>query len=246
MPPSRIDPRLAEEQLAAALHNGILAIQTNTGSCTAGDITAHLVEQLTSGLLSEPTAAASASARNGQLDVDALVQTHYDVESTVNNTKAQVRFTPGLAASGLARGEHLDIRAEVSLKYRVELRFQCALFSQSDGADWFLAFTESDKSWLESAKTLKAPVGGLVTELAHERDHRSGLEPVVEAARHVAAMRALWVLGAARRQLASASTRALAARAAFDRYGYAAADLDRLAARLRQLAGEEDLMLIGW
>ncbi|WP_328373049.1 hypothetical protein OG800_49575 (plasmid) [Streptomyces sp. NBC_00445] len=246
MSPSPVAPRLAEEQLTAALHHGIQTIQRNRGSCTVDDVTAFLVEQLTAGLLREAAAPEQASALSGQLDVDALVQAHYDIETTVSTSDARVRFTPGLAASSLTHGEHLDIRAEASLKYRVDLRFECGLASTDGGATWSLAFTKADKEWLDSSKAMKVPVGERVTALVHDPEHRTGLEPIVEAARNVAAMRALSLLKAAREQLARAGCQALAARAVFDRYDCAAGDLDRLRNRLGQLASERNRGLIGW
>lgn len=231
--------------MAAALRNGILTIQKHTGSCTAEDITTYLVQQLTAGLLRE-TAPEQAPATPGQLDVDALVQEHYDVDTTVIRSNARFRFTPGLASSGLANGEHLDIRAEVSLKYRVDLRYRCGLASTDGGTTWSLAFTEADKRWLDSSEAMKVPVGERVTALVHDPEHQTGLEPIVEAARHVAAMRAHSLLKEARERLAFAGSGALAARAVFDRYGYDAADLDRLRTRLGQLAWERNRGLIGW
>ncbi|MFD7919549.1 hypothetical protein ACFV3R_10025 [Streptomyces sp. NPDC059740] len=244
MTPSPVDALLAEEQLAAALHNGIAEIRRCHGSCTADQVAAHLVQQLTAGLLRQ---AVAPDAVTEALDVERLIQRDYGLMTKVANRDAHVRFTAGLGDSCLDHEEHLDLRAEVSLRYRVDLRFKCGLSSRDGGATWTLAFTEAaDKGWLESVKAMKEPVGDLVTALAHDSEHRDGLEPVVEAARHVAAMRALSRLRVARTQLATAGTRALAARAVFDQYGYAVADLERLRTRLAELAWSRNRGLIGW
>ncbi len=245
MPSTNFNARLAEEQLLAALHDAISACAQHPGACTGDHVSARLASQLNAGLLREVTAP-QAPCGAGGLDVDALIQTTYEVTTPIAKQDALVRFTPGLAASGLAHVEHLDIRASVALKHRVDLKFSCGLTSTDGGASWSLTLTEVDRAWLASAKTMTAPVKKRVTALVDAPEHRAGLEPVIEAARHVAGMRALSNLRVARAGLASAGTRAAAARAVFDRYGYSTADLDRLRSALAQLAAADGRGLVGW
>ncbi|MFF4531534.1 hypothetical protein ACFY1P_19975 [Streptomyces sp. NPDC001407] len=246
MPSSDIRFQLAEEQILASLHHGIQAIRRKTGSCSVDDISTHLIQQLGAGLLREASPAPHARTETGSLDTDALVRAAYVVETTIADRAAQVRFTPGLAKSGLAHGEHLDIRATVLLRNRVDLTFMCGLVSTDRGATWSLALTTSDKSRLASAKTMKGPVGEQVTALVHDPGHRRGLEPVIDAARHVAGMRALGLLAGERQRLALAGARAVAARAVFDRYGYSEADMTRLRTHLAQLAAADHKGLVDW
>ncbi|MFD6967162.1 hypothetical protein [Streptomyces sp. NPDC059949] len=245
MPSTNFHSQLVEEQLLAALHDAINECARHPGSCTGDHVSARLVNQLSAGLLREATAA-QAPCGPGGLDVDALIQTAYEVTAPIAKQDALIRFTPGLAASGLAHVEHLDIRAAVALKHRVDLKFSCGFTSADGGASWSLTLTEVDRGWLASAKTMTAPVKKRVTALVDDPKHRAGLAPVIEAARHVAGMRALSNLRVARAGLASAGSRTVAARAVFDRYGYNTADLDRLRSALAQLAAADGKGLVGW
>ncbi|WP_055531306.1 hypothetical protein [Streptomyces graminilatus] len=246
MPTPDADPVLAEEQILTALRSGIRAIKENAGACTPDEIAQHLIRQLDGGLLHGARHSTAASAQATTVDVGALVQAAYDVDTTIAGRTAQVHLTPGLADSGVSRGEHLDVRARVRLTYRVDLEFSCAFVSTNDGASWGLAFTEADRSWLASAETMAEPVGHSVTALLNDPAHRPGMEPVVTAARHVAAARALMDLRHERERLAIAGVRTVAARAVFDRLGYSEADIQHLAVHLYQLAWVKDHGLIGW
>ncbi|RLU82016.1 hypothetical protein CTZ27_31135 [Streptomyces griseocarneus] len=246
MPSSDIHAPLAEAQILTSLRKGIQAIRHKTGSCSAGDISTHLIQQLAAGLLHEASPAPHPPTETGSLDTDTLVSAAYLVEATIADRAARVRFTPGLAKSGLAHGEHLDIRATVLLRNRVDLTFTCGLVSTDSGATWSLALITSDKGRLASAKTVKDPVGEQVTALVHDPGHRRGLEPVLDAARHVAGMRAHSLLTGERHRLALASARTAAARAVFDRYGYSEADMTRLRTHLAQLAAADNRLLIDW
>ncbi|WP_327740568.1 hypothetical protein OG749_46905 (plasmid) [Streptomyces nojiriensis] len=245
MPSSGFDPLLAEEQLLAAARAGIHSISHSTGTCTAQDLSELLVEQLRAGLLHQ-TLHLPGSPDSGGLDVDAVVQANYELETTIHGRTAQVRFTPGLAQSGVAHGEHMDVRAAVTLTYRVGLQFECAVVSTDRGQSWSAALTSAERPWLTSAKDLCPEVGEQVTALMHTPAHGPGLAPVIDAARIVAATRALTQLRVAHGDLAFAGSRAVAARAVFERYGCGPGDAARVQARLRELAAAQHKGLVGW
>ncbi|WP_331736238.1 hypothetical protein OG605_39350 (plasmid) [Streptomyces xanthophaeus] len=245
MPSSGFDPHVAEEQLLAAARAGIHSISHSTGTCTAQGIAELLVEQLRAGLLHQ-TLPLPGISDSGELDVDAVVQANYELETTIHGRTAQVRFMPGLAQSGVAHGEHMDVRAAVTLTYRVSLQFECAVVSTDRGQSWSAALTSAERPWLTSAKDLCPEVGEQVTALMHTPAHGPGLAPVIDAARIVAATRALTQLRVAHGDLAFAGSRAVAARAVFERYGCGPGDAARVQARLRELAAAQHKGLVGW
>ncbi|MFF8538388.1 hypothetical protein ACF07B_41500 [Streptomyces sp. NPDC015532] len=245
MPSVDFDPLIAEEQLLAAARAGIRAITHATGTCTAQDLSELLAQQLRAGLLRQALPLPGSSGP-GELDVEAVVQANYELETTIHGRAAQVRFTPGLAQSGVAHGEHMDVRAAVSLTYRVSLQFECAVVSTDRGQSWSPALTSARRPWLTSAKNLCPEVGEQVTALMYTPAHGPGLAPVIDAARLVAATRALTRLRVAQGDLAFAGSRAVAARAVFERYGCGPGDATRLHARLRELAAAQDKGLVGW
>jgi len=240
---SDLDPQLAEEQLLAALHDSIISIRRSAGTCTADALTERLTQQLRAGLLS--TALPGGDSTAAALDVEALVNRSYPVEITIGARPARAVFTPGLSDSGLAHGEHMDIRATVTVKHRVDHTLTYGLTSTDEGVTWILALAEAEREWLVSAREIKELAAPHITELVHDPRHRGGLAPVVDAARHVAATRALFVLDRAREQLAWASSRDLVARAAFDRYGCSESDMWRLRDHLAQLT-TQGRVLVGW
>ncbi|GAA4981413.1 hypothetical protein [Kitasatospora paranensis] len=237
-----VDAPLAEEQLIAVLRD---SIRRSAGARTADDLTTHLIQQLRGGLLHANTLS---EAVNTGLDVEALASRSYEAQTAINGRSAHVTFTAGLGDSGIARGEHLDIRATVSVRHRVDLTLRFGLVSTDAGASWTLALTAPDRRRLASAQQMTDTAGPHVTELVHDPRHRAGLEPVIDSARHVAALRALFDLQQARDQLAWAASRALAARAVFDRYGCTEPDMEQLRAHLGHLArlAEEGRCLVGW
>ncbi|MFB7998904.1 hypothetical protein ACFC4G_39520 [Streptomyces sp. NPDC056002] len=245
MPSADFNPLVAEEQLLAAARAGIRSITHATGTCTAQDLSELLAQQLRAGLLHQALPLPGSSGP-GELDVEAVVQANYELETTIHGRAAQVRFTPGLAQSGVAHGEHMDVRAAVSLTYRVSLQFECAVVSTDRGQSWSPALTSARRPWLTSAKNLCPEVGEQVTALMHTPAHRPGLAPVIDAARLVAATRALTRLRVAQGDLAFAGSRAVAARAVFERYGCGPGHATRLHARLWELAAAQDKGLVGW
>ncbi|MGW7196160.1 hypothetical protein [Streptomyces chryseus] len=245
MPSADFDPLVTEEQLLAAARAGIRSITRATGACTAHDLSELLAQQLRAGLLNQALPLPG-SSDPGELDVEAVVQANYQLETTIRGRAAQVRFTPGLAQSGVAHGEHMDVRAAVSLMYRVSLQFECAMVSTDRGQTWSPAFTSARRPWLTSAKHLCPEVGEQVTALMHTPAHDPGLAPVIDAARLVAATRGLTRLRVAQGDLAFAGSRAVAARAVFERYGCRPDDATRLQDRLRELAAKQHKGLVGW
>ncbi|WP_407913852.1 hypothetical protein [Kitasatospora sp. NE20-6] len=243
-----VDALLVEEQLVAVLRDGIRTIRRSAGVCTADDLTARLIQQLRGGLLHAGATSNQDGAPSVELDVEALASRSYAVQTAISGRSASVIFTAGRGDSGIAHGEHLDIRATVAVRHRVDLTLHYGLVSTDAGASWTLALADADRRWLASAQQMTDLAGPHITELVHDPHHRSGLEPVIDSARHVAAMRALFDLQRARDQLAWAASRTLAARAVFDRYGYSEPDLGQLRAHLDRLArlAAEGRCLVGW
>ncbi|MFF4344748.1 hypothetical protein ACFY00_33110 [Kitasatospora sp. NPDC001540] len=239
---------LAEEQLLAVPHDGIRTIRRSAGTCPADDLAAHLIQQMRGGLLHEAAALGEGSAGTADLDVEALASRSYTVETSIGGRSARVAFTAGLADSGIAHGEHLDIRATVSLRYRVDLTLRFGLVSTDAGASWALALAKAERRWLASARQMTDAAGPHITQLVHDPRHRAGLAPVIDTARHVAAVRALFELQRARDQLAWAASRAVSAREIFNRYGCTEPDLARLRVHLGHLArlASEGRCLVGW
>ncbi|MEU5137074.1 hypothetical protein [Streptomyces californicus] len=245
MPSSGFDPHIAEEQLVAVTRAGIHSITRATGTCSAQDLMELLVQQLHAGLLDQAIPATGPSDSE-EVDVDAVVQANYKLETAIHGRSAQVRFTPGLAQNGVAHGEHMDVRAAVTLTYRVSLQFECAVVSTDRGRSWSVALTSAERPWLTSAKDLCPEVGEQITALMHLPVHGPGLAPVIDAARIVAATRALDQLRVAQGDLAFAGSRAVAARAVFERYDCGPGDAARVQARLRELAAAQHKGLVGW
>jgi hypothetical protein len=201
----------------------------------APELDLRLTAELLTALHRAAPSPEAASTNAGNWEV--LTSRSYTTETTVGGRSARVTFTPGLAARGIHTGEHLDLRAAVSPRRRVPLNLSYGLVSTDAGDTWTVALSRSDRRWLASAQQMLEMARPHVVELAHDPDNRAGLAPVIDAARHVAAVRALFDLRQTREELARAAKRSLAARTAFDRYGYAEADLLPLVKHLAQLAG---------
>ncbi|SEM77598.1 hypothetical protein [Streptacidiphilus jiangxiensis] len=212
---------------------------------SASELNPLLAEEVLTALQAARRGAEAAATVGSSLDVEALVSRSYTAEMRVGSHRATVVFAAGLADSGIAHGEHLDIRAAVSLRHRVPLTLSYGLVSTDSGASWTVALSRSGRGWLASAQQMLEAARPRVTEIAHDPEHRTGLAPVIDAARHVAALRALFALRQEREQLARAAARTLAARAVLDRYGYSEADLRRLGTHLARLA-PANRSLIGW